>query len=610
MRNPLLVLASILLCASVLFARQSANPDPGTSYHFRIESKLSLALQQYLRRSFDVLPRHGASRGLELIVLPEEVKAFENLSRGQGWKTRLLARGRPFREIAGLDPLAPDQRYFTANEIEKEIARLAGKFPSIAKKIDLSNIPGGSKTHGNRSIFALKVSDNVGKDEDEPALLMVAEHHARELNTPVIVLKAAERLLKAYTTDPVLKRVVDSREIYFVPCVNPDGTDYVWTNDNLWRKNRRNNGGGSFGVDNNRNYPFLWGRCGSSTRTRSQTYRGPSAGSEPENKTMMALHRMIRPEIYIDFHSFGREVLSTYAPCANVNTSVQGLLKRYIDDLRAPMSYRTRRPSASGEAPEWHWSDGGSLSFLIEIGTSFQPSFTITLQEEKRVWPGIKRILTNWRPARQGHVRSIAAQKPLEAEISYSPLLFLHGEKIRSRVRDGRYGLWLPIGTHRVSFSAQGYVSQTHTVTVKNFDEGKSLDIDLVPLMTQPTLTKTGSDKIGTKTQLDLSSPADAGEIYWIAISWGTSPGIPISGNRNLPLNLDSLFILSAQNNSLLLNNVGILAASGKVSAQFPIPPIAALVNFRVYFAGIILNTSYTGLVKNFSQSLSLTIRR
>ena len=96
---------------------------------------------------------------------------------------------------------------------------------------------------------------------------------------------------------------------------------------------------------------------------------------------------------------------------------------------------------------------------------------------------------------------------------------------------------------------------------------------------------------------------------YWIAISSGTSPGILISGKRILALNLDGLFILSTQNNSLLLNNVGILPTNGKISAVFPIPPIKALVNFRVYFAGLVLNSKYTGLVKSFSKTLTLTIR-
>lgn len=324
---------------------------------------------------------------------------------------------------------------------------------------------------------------------------------------------------------------------------------------------------------------------------------------------MMAISQMLRPQIYIDIHSYGRDVLSSYAPCANVNTSIQAFLDHYINELRAPMGFSTRKPAASGEAPEWHWSDGGCLSFLIEVGTGFQPSYASTLQEAQRVWPGLKKVLTSWRPALQGHVRSIAAQKPLVAEISFSPALFLHGEKTRSRARDGRYALWLPLGTHRVSFTAPGYVTQTHTITVTKYDDGRSFDIDLVPVMTAPLLTKTGSDKIGTKTRFDLTSPADAGEIYWIAISSGMSPGIPLSGNRLLALNLDGLFILSAQNNSLLLNNVGILPANGMVSAELPIPPIPALVNFRLYFAGLVLSPSYTGLVKNLSKTLTLTIR-
>ncbi|MHC4921251.1 MAG: M14 family zinc carboxypeptidase, partial [Planctomycetota bacterium] len=313
-----------LICAALLSTTLAGQQDPGTSYRMRLKQQPTAFLRQQLESSFDVVETPA---GFDIIVLPEEMPAFKQLRL----EATVVGRGRPFAEIAG--PEAPDANYYTPVEIEAKIDSFVKSYPQLARKLDLTTLPGAAKTHDKRGIFALKVSDNVATDEDEPAILLAANHHARELTTPVMVFGAIDRILKGYATDPQLKALVDGYEILFVPCVNPDGVNWVWTKDNWWRKNRRPNGGTSFGVDNNRNYPFLWGKCGASTRTTSQTYKGPSAASEPENKAMMALSRSYRPEIYLDFHSSGREVLFTYAPCATVTATIKALINRYKDSL-------------------------------------------------------------------------------------------------------------------------------------------------------------------------------------------------------------------------------------------------------------------------------------
>ncbi|MGK0433681.1 MAG: hypothetical protein ACJA0V_002831 [Planctomycetota bacterium] len=383
-----------------------------------------------------------------------------------------------FNELLASEEDAPPVAYYTVAEIEAAIDAEVALHPTLATKVNLSTLPGGQLTHEGRPIYALKVSDNVGSDEDEPAIVIAAQHHARELNAPHMVLGAMQRVLGGYATDPQIQAVVDNYEIYFVPMVNPDGVEHVWTVDEFWRKNRRDNGG-NFGVDLNRNYPFLWGQCGSSTNTSSSTYRGPAAASEPETQTMRNLIATLRPEVYLDFHSSGQEVLRTYAPCANASLSTAGLIERYVDDLRGPMTYGKRDPSASGEAPEDHWASGGTMSFLIEIGTSFQPNFTETVTEEARVWPGVERVLTNWRPAVRGHVTSSQGGAPVQATITYSPNVFNHGEALKSRARDGRYGVWLPLGSWNVTFSAPNHLDTTIAVNVTNYDQPAVHDIVL-----------------------------------------------------------------------------------------------------------------------------------
>jgi hypothetical protein len=436
-----------------------------------------------LQQHFDVLDNCCTTglpnRAVHFVVEP----AKRNLLKALLPTAVFLRNAQPFQQtynemVASEDGTPPDA-YYTVAEIEAAIDAEVALYPTLATKVNLSLLPGGQFTHEGRPIYALKVSDNVAVDEDEPAIVIAAQHHARELNSPHMVIGAMQRVLAGYATDPQLQSAVDGYEIYFVPMVNPDGVEHCWTVDEFWRKNRRDNGG-SFGVDLNRNYPFLWGQCGASTTTTSQTYCGPAAGSEPETQCMRNLIATLRPEVYLDFHSYGQEVLRTYAPCATATgASVLGMIEHYVDDLRAPMTYAKRDPTASGEAPEDHWASGGTLSFLTEVSTSFQPNFAVTTAEEVRVWPGIQRALTSWQPAVRGHVTSSNGGTPLAATITYAPSTFTNGEENRCRNRDGRYGLWLPLGTWNVTYSAPNHLDTTIVVTVTNYDQPVVHDIVL-----------------------------------------------------------------------------------------------------------------------------------
>ncbi|MCC6672081.1 MAG: hypothetical protein IT458_13545 [Planctomycetes bacterium] len=587
-----------------LLTALAAAQDPGTTYRFRVRG-LDPHQAHELEARYDIL--HSANRdgSYDVCVAPEDKDEFLRAVP----QAVLVDRGRPYAQIVAEQqgPLAPDANYFTVAEVLQKMDQLAGLYPGLARRVDLATIPGAAKTHNGQSLWALKVSDAVANDEDEPAILIVGQHHARELNAPYMVIQAMERLLSGYASDPTLKSVVDGCELWFVPTVNPDGVDHVWNVDSLWRKNRRNNGS-SYGVDNNRNYATLWGLCGSSTTPSSETYRGPSAASEPETQTMAALVAHVRPEVYLDFHSYGQEVLRTYAPCATVNPTIAAFLQRYVDDLRAPMTYNNRAPSGSGEAPEDHWVRSGTLSFLIEVGTSFQPVFSVTQTEEARVWPGIRRALTAWRPAVRGHVRSVSGLAPLAATITFAPGLFSHGEQTVARARDGRFGLWLPLGTWQVTFTAAGHQPYTKTVTVSAYDTPQTLEVDLEPIWSAAALAKQGSDRVGTTTQLTYTSAGDGGEAYWVALSGGTTPGIPLN-NRTIPLNLDGILIASATPGAVLANNVGILPASGQAVAAFAIPPIPALAGITLYAGGITLGPGYASQVKKFSPALAIQIQ-
>jgi len=146
-----------------------------------------------------------------------------------------------------------------------------------------------------------------------PVVLFNATQHAREWGATTTAMYIADRLLAAYGTDARVTALLDRASIDVIPVCNPDGYIHTWTTNRLWRKNRRINGDGTFGVDLNRNWAFQWGGGGASTVPNDDTYRGPSPFSEPESaalrdyfiaNTALAGH--------IDFHSYSQLVLSPW----------------------------------------------------------------------------------------------------------------------------------------------------------------------------------------------------------------------------------------------------------------------------------------------------------
>ncbi|MFH1841938.1 MAG: M14 family metallopeptidase, partial [bacterium] len=160
-----------------------------------------------------------------------------------------------------------------------------------------------------RDIWCIRVSDNPEVDENEAEILFDGTHHARELMACEFPLMFAEYLgQQYYAGDPEVTWLLENREVYIVPVVNPDG---YWYNDygDMWRKNRRNNGSGCYGVDLNRNYTYEWDGPGSSTDPCHDLYRGTMPGSEPETQAMMNFinsHEFITRN---SFHCYGNLTL-------------------------------------------------------------------------------------------------------------------------------------------------------------------------------------------------------------------------------------------------------------------------------------------------------------
>jgi hypothetical protein len=283
-----------------------------------------------------------------------------------------------------------------------------------------------------RNIWCVRVSDNPELDEpEEPQILFDALHHAREVMTQEMVLMLTDYLADQYAAgDQEIVQLLDENAVYMVPWVNPDGFVYnELTNPDgggMWRKNRRDNGDGTYGVDLNRNYPYEWGCSGGSSGTpSSETYRGPSAGSEPETQVMMQFINAHDFVIRQSFHTYGDLTLYPWG----YTTADTPDHATFVEMAAAMVQYNGYTPGQPGEVlydvcgDTFDWDYGQQdehtkiFGFTTEIGnTGFWPSDAERQGLfDENLWPSLYLI------AIAGDLRGPAfAHEPLHFQTPYA----------------------------------------------------------------------------------------------------------------------------------------------------------------------------------------------
>src|ERR1035437_894628 len=176
----------------------------------------------------------------------------------------------------------------------------------------------------------------------KPQASYMGVHHAREPMGMECMIYFMYYLLQNYNTDASVKYLVDKRELYFIPIVNPDGYEYNHSTNSagggMWRKNRVNNGDGTYGVDLNRNYgPYAYWNSsnnGSATATSDETYRGIAPFSELETtaiKNYFSSHKMKNS---ISYHTYGNDIIYPYGALDH-ETPDSLIFREYAKDISA-----------------------------------------------------------------------------------------------------------------------------------------------------------------------------------------------------------------------------------------------------------------------------------
>ncbi|MFJ9849540.1 M14 family metallopeptidase [Streptomyces sp. NPDC101150] len=302
--------------------------------------------------------------------------------------------------------------YHTYDEATKEIDALVAKYPAILSKQVIG------KSHEGRDILALKLSKNVTKDENEPEVLFTAHQHAREHLTVEMALYLLNEFTGKYGSDDRITKMLDSREIWIIPDLNPDGGEYDIATGKFqsWRKNRQPNAGSNeVGTDLNRNWDFKWGCCnGSSDDPGDETYRGPSAASAPEvqvvSKFVHSRNVGGKQQIKaaIDFHTYSELVLWPFG-FTNDETG-PGMTQDEHDTfaaigkkMAASNGYTPEQSSelyiTDGAIDDWLWGDQKVFAYTFEMYPSsagsggFYPKDSVIPKETARNKDAVLQLL-------------------------------------------------------------------------------------------------------------------------------------------------------------------------------------------------------------------------
>ncbi|WP_328809091.1 M14 family zinc carboxypeptidase [Nonomuraea montanisoli] len=385
MRRRLVILLTVLglLCLSgVTGAGASAEPPPNRQYRVQGPSD---ARQRSAVAATGAAIEEVARESVTVTATGAEVAAIRRL----GYQVTELPRPASRSGAEAFDFPPADSGYHNYAEMTADVNALVAAHPAIA-----STFTYGTSYEG-RQLIGVKISDNVGTDEAEPEVLFTAHQHAREHLTVEMALYIMHLLADNYGSDSRITNLVNTREIWIMPDLNPDGGEYDIATGSYrsWRKNRQPNSGSSaVGTDINRNWGYNWGCCGgSSGSTSSETYRGSAAESAPEVK---ATANWVRSRVvggvqqikaHIDWHTYSELVLWPYG--FTYNDTAPGLTQDDRDahavlgqNMAATNGYTPEQSSdlyiTDGTIDDWMWGVYKIFSWTFEMyPTGSNPGF-------------------------------------------------------------------------------------------------------------------------------------------------------------------------------------------------------------------------------------------
>lgn len=264
-----------------------------------------------------------------------------------------------------------DSQFHNYNEIIAAIETLKNK------NKDLVQVEVIGQSVEGRNIINIKIAANSANELSQPAIVFMGTHHAREHVSTEIPLLLAQYLVDQYNSgNEQIQQLLKTRIVHIIPMVNPDGVEWDISTGSykMWRKNRTKNADGTFGVDLNRNYGYMWGGEGASANPNSDIYRGSKPFSEPETQ---AIKKFVEERknitTLLTFHTFSELILY---PWGHKYEGIQDEADRKVHETMAQTmakwnGYKAQPSSAlyitSGDTTDWSYGEHKIISFTFEL---------------------------------------------------------------------------------------------------------------------------------------------------------------------------------------------------------------------------------------------------
>ncbi|MBO7480765.1 MAG: PKD domain-containing protein, partial [Bacteroidales bacterium] len=464
-----------------------------------------------------------------------------------------------------------------------------------------------------RPIINMTISDNVGVDEDEPEFWWSSTMHGDETSGWYFLIRLVDDLLTNYGTDPQITNLVNNVEIYISPLTNPDGTFYQ-SNDGTSIQNARRYNQNT--VDLNRNFPFV-------TNSASHTAEFPN---EPEITMMTA---------YADAHSFvmsanchgGDECMNypwdedgwTHARHPNPDDDWWEYVSwMFVDTVHAINANRFTGPSdVSGsngvtKGSEWYSIDGGRQDYMNyykhikETTVEFTTTKKLGTENLNTYWGYYRKSILNYTEqvlyGFRGIVIDGCTNQPLSGVKVFINNHDADGTEVYTSAPIGNYHRPIYAGTYSVTFSKDGYDSQTFEITTQNM-ACQRLDVTMYPEGTVvPTFTANPTTLYeGNSVQFNNTTSGN-----YVSASWtfdGGSPSTSTATNPSVTYNTHGTYDATL---TIVNTNGCASSATEHITVYEAVPPVADFSASETYItAGN--SVTFTDLSTNMPTSWSWT---
>lgn len=487
-----------LLLAFIIFSFTSVNAQNGwrskeMEVRVVVQNKEDAGKLQELHLNGDVY--QAAGYGL-MYVIPDELEKLKSSglkyeivknNLNEFYKDFWLKQEEQYRSAV----LA--EKYHTYAEIIQLMDSLVTAFPTICKKISF-----GTSVQ-NRQLVSLKISDNVNAEENEPEVLLDGGIHGDEIGGAENTIRFARHLCTNYTKDFKITDLINTREIWIYPMINPDGRV------NVSRENANN-------VDLNRDLGYMWNGEGNSKATYSQ----------PETKAIRNCMYENQFVIHLNCHSGSQNVFFPWchrsAKAADYNNfnKLSGLYASASTYPSLICMQSNADYATTGEVNDCSYGVNGTMGMVLEISTNKQPPVTEIQKYYQYNVPAMIALLEYSGYGIEGVVTDSIAGNPVAAVIYVDNFYPVYSDPAM-----GDYHKFLLPGTHSIKVVANNYKTKIIS-NISVFDKtSTAVSIKLEPVKSHFIYKIVSANIPGNNPSDEGNTPAVIGAPDQVSYSMG-----------------------------------------------------------------------------------------